>query len=348
MFETLELQYLNKLVKGKVRDFPSPKTFHAIKVQCLGHNRIEPFTHVCGQFIVPIFTLVCDMSIQPRQRSDSTPPITRTFLFPTECLVECSEFVQGVFQELRRVYFFACVQRQIGIQTKIYPYALTCSRIGFGRGIVSDDIKPIGANCIAKDLDISDISVPGTVLVKRKPTLLKLKGVRGFVPRFERDSNTSFFYEVSRLKLGRTVAVFAFELRQSAKPVKKSVIRDVDTDNHLVKACRVVSMPSVFLYASTTCSSGVVSDTVPHTDRSGDNIAAPKQGSGYAHRPSRQAYCLYACFVGVRVSDTYASYACIFVFAFVFSSTFTYHAFIPYNVGGKHVAERLRVVCLPT
>ena len=25
-----------------------------------------------------------------------------------------------------------------------------------------------------------------------------------------------------------------------------------------------------------------------------------------------------------------------------------YRAFIPYYVGGKHVAERLRVVCLPT
>ena len=245
MLETLEFQYLNKLVKGKVRDFASPKTFHAIKVQCLSGNKVKPSAEVSGKFPMPISALICDMSIQPRQRSDSTPVVIRTFLFTAQCLVEFAKFLQGVFQEFRRIYLLSCVQRQIRLQTEIYPYALTCSRIGFGRGIVSYNIKPIGANCITKDLDIADISFPFTVLVKRKPTLLKLKGLRGCVPRFERESDTPFFYEVSRLELRRTVAVFAFKLRQSAEPVKKSVVSDMDTDNHFVKRVPRVSTSSV-------------------------------------------------------------------------------------------------------
>ena len=33
MFDTLGLQNLNKLMKGKVRDFASPEPFHTVKVQ---------------------------------------------------------------------------------------------------------------------------------------------------------------------------------------------------------------------------------------------------------------------------------------------------------------------------
>ena len=42
MFETLILQYLNKLPKGKVGDFPSPETFHTSKVEFLSRNRVKP------------------------------------------------------------------------------------------------------------------------------------------------------------------------------------------------------------------------------------------------------------------------------------------------------------------
>ena len=245
MFETFELQNLNKLVKGEVRDFPSPQAFHTVKIQRLGGEGIKPFAQVCSTLVMPVFALVADVPIEPCEFTDTSPPIARTFLFPTQCLTQCSQFVQGVFQELWRVYLLTCAERQIGIQAEVYPYALTCSRIGVGRGIVSYNIHPKCANCVAKDLEIADISIPFTVLVKRKPTFLKLKGVRGFVPRFERESDTPFFYEIRRLELGRTVSVFAFELRQSAKSVKKAIIGDVDTDNHFIK--RVAGYPRPML-----------------------------------------------------------------------------------------------------
>ena len=63
MFETLKLQYLNKLPKGKVGDFPSPETLHTSKVEFLSRNRVKPSAQVCSKFPMPIFALVGDMPI---------------------------------------------------------------------------------------------------------------------------------------------------------------------------------------------------------------------------------------------------------------------------------------------
>ena len=246
MFQTLELQYLNKLSKGEVRDFASPKTFHTVKVECLGHDGIKPSAKVRCTFVVPIFALIRNLPIETGEFADSTPPVVRTFDLTRKAFMEFTELIQGVFQGLRMFDFFTRVQCQIRLQPEIYSYALTCSRIGFGRGIIRDNVKPKCSNGnLPKDLDIANSPFPFTVLVKRKPTLLKLKGLRGFVPRFERESDTPFFYEVRRLKLRRTVAVFALEFRQSAKSVKKAIVCDMDTSNYLVK--RIARYPSPVL-----------------------------------------------------------------------------------------------------
>ncbi len=41
MFETLELQNLNKLPKGKIGDFASPEAFHTRKVQRFGRDKVK-------------------------------------------------------------------------------------------------------------------------------------------------------------------------------------------------------------------------------------------------------------------------------------------------------------------
>ena len=235
MFGTLELQYLNKLSEGKVGDFASPKPFHAFKIQRLDGDGIKPSAKVCGKFPMPIFALVSDMPIQPHELTDSTPPIVRASNLSAKCFVERSEFVQGVLQRLGVLIFLTRVERQIGVHTEIYPYALTCSRIGFSCGVVCDDIQPIGANRIAKDLDIANNAFPITVMVERKPTFVELQGLRGFIPRLERKSDTSILKFVARLELRRTIAIFAFELRQPAKSIKKALIGGVKADNHSVK-----------------------------------------------------------------------------------------------------------------
>jgi len=194
---------------------------------------------------MPISALVGDMSIEPCEFSDSTPPIVRTFDFTRSAFAEFSEFFQGLFQELWRLYFLTNVECQVGVHTEIYPYALTCSKIGFSCGVVCDDIKSIGANRVAKDLDIADIAVPVAMVMERKPTFIELQGLRRFVPFFERNANTTFFKKITTLKLRRTITVFAFELRQATESVKKAFIGGIKTNNHSVK--RVARYPSPML-----------------------------------------------------------------------------------------------------
>jgi len=100
MFQTLILQYLNKLVKSEVGDFTSPEAFHTLKVQRLGDNVVKLTTQVSGAFIVPISALVGDLAIKSCQLSDGTPPVTRTLLLATHGFVEFAELVQGLFQGL--------------------------------------------------------------------------------------------------------------------------------------------------------------------------------------------------------------------------------------------------------
>ena len=110
MFSTLILQYLNKLVKGEVRDFTSPEAFHTLKVQRLGNDRVKPFAQVGSNLVVPVLALVGDMLIQPRKVSDSTPPVIRTFDLSADSFVEGAKFFQGVFEKLWRLFLFAVLK----------------------------------------------------------------------------------------------------------------------------------------------------------------------------------------------------------------------------------------------
>ena len=223
MFLTLILQYLNKLVERKIGDFASPQAFHTLKIQRLGDDGIKPFAQVGSNLVVPVLALVGDMPIQARQLPHSTPPIVRTFHLSADRFVECSEFFQGVFQKFWRVFLFAGAKGQVGLHPEVYSYALTCSRTGFGCRCVCNNIEPIGANAIPKDLDIAHFTLPLAVLVESEPTFIELQRFSGFVPRFEREANTSCFKEIRRLELRRTIAVFTFRLWKSTKSGKESL-----------------------------------------------------------------------------------------------------------------------------
>ncbi len=235
MFLTLRLQYLNKPPKGKVGDFASPETLHPSKVQCLSRNSVKTSAQVGSNLVVPVLTLVGDMPIQPRNLTDTTPPIVRTFDFTRKAFAECSEFLQGLVEKLWRLFLFPIAKCQVCLHTKIYSYALTCSRIGVGGGVICDNVKPIGSNTITKDLDIANFTLPFTVLVEREPAFIELQRLRRCVPRFERNTDMTFFKQIRRLKLRRTIAILTLELWKSAKSVKEPFISDMDTDNHSVK-----------------------------------------------------------------------------------------------------------------
>ena len=93
--------------------------------------------------------------------------------------MEGAEFRQGLFQELGRMYLFASAQGQVGIHAKVRTYAFTCSGQDFFGGIICQNIEPISANSITKDLDILNSPFPVAVLVERQPAFVELKGLRG-------------------------------------------------------------------------------------------------------------------------------------------------------------------------
>ena len=215
MFETLECQNLNKLSKSKVRDFASPEAFHTVEIQRFGRDKVKTPAQVGSKFIVPITPLVGDMPIETCEFMHSTPPVARTFDFTRKTFVEFAKFFQGFFQELRRLYLLPRVQREKSVfHTEVCAYTFTRSRQDFFRGIIGHNIKPIRANTVAKDLEITDVFLPIAVLVESEPTLIKLVELLRFrIPLPKRDTDTSLFKFVARLELRRAVASFAFELR---------------------------------------------------------------------------------------------------------------------------------------
>ena len=255
MFDTLILQYLNKLVKGEVRDFPSPQAFHTIKVQRLSNDRIKPFAQVGSNLVMPVLALVADFPIEPGELANSTPPIPGTFLLARKGFVQGSEFFQGAFQKLRRLFLFPSAKCQVRLQPGfglgidqihslyyiVYSYALTCSRTGFGGGVVCNHVKPIGANTITKYLNIANFTVPVAVLVKREIAFVELQRFSRCVPRFEREPDTPCLKEIRRLELRRAVSSFALELWKSTKSIKETFVSDVNTDNYFVK--RITGYP---------------------------------------------------------------------------------------------------------
>ena len=167
MFRTLKPQYLNKLSEGKIGDFASPKSFHAVKIQSFRHYDIKPSTEVSGKFPMPIFALVGNMPIQPHECSNSTPPIARTFDFTRKTFVEFAEFLQGLFQKLWRLYFLTCVQRQKCVfHTEVCPNAFTCCQQNFNVVRIRCDTYPIVAASITFDSDMSYITRPLAVFKK--------------------------------------------------------------------------------------------------------------------------------------------------------------------------------------
>ena len=161
MFETLELQYLNKLVKGnQVRDFASPKPFHTLKVERLGSDTVKPSAKVGCKFPVPIFALVGNFTVKPCQFSQSAPPIARAFDFARQAFAKGAKFVQGRFEGLRMLYLLTGVQRQIRLHTEVCSYTFTRSGQHFFGGVIRDDVEPKRSNAIPTDLDIADVPLP--------------------------------------------------------------------------------------------------------------------------------------------------------------------------------------------
>ena len=268
MFQTLILQYLKKLVKSEVRDFPTPEAFHTLKVERLGGDQVEPSAKVCRKFPVPISALVRNFAVKSGEFSERTPPIVGTFYFPTEVSVELTKLFQGLFQGLRMLNLLTRVQGQIGLHTEVRSYTFTCSGQDFFSRVIRDDVEPKRSDSISTNLDITDSAVPIAMVVIQDIAILENELLFDGIPLLERQANRAFrkwrgflvgglcINLVSCLELRRTVFMPFLELRGTDTsttlaifdPIKESLVGDMDTDNHRIE--RVTPYPhSVFLGA---------------------------------------------------------------------------------------------------
>ena len=98
MFLTLILQYLNKLVEGKVRDLTTPQVFHTVKVQRFNRNRIKLLTKFACQLPMKVFALVADFPIETCYLSHIPPPAIRTFLLTAQSLLRDRSLFKDCFK----------------------------------------------------------------------------------------------------------------------------------------------------------------------------------------------------------------------------------------------------------
>ena len=228
MFLTLILQYLNKLVEGEVGDFPSPKPFHAVKVQGFNRNRIELLTQFRGELPLKVFALVHDFPIETGELPYTPPPAVRTFLFTRKTFVEGSKFAQGVLQRLGVLFLFTRAERQIRVfHAEVCPNTLTRCWQRFAFYKICDYIQPIVTTSVALYRDTADISFKLTVLMERISNFI-MSPFTG-IPFSEIEGDAILLQRPTCLFEGEGFKLMPFlDTRSTAKPLKKTHIRLVN------------------------------------------------------------------------------------------------------------------------
>ena len=200
MFAALILQYLNELVEGKVRDFTSPEAFQvSVKVQGFNGNRIKLLTKFACQLPMKVFALVGNFAIETGDLSYTPPPTTRTFDFTRKAFVEGSQFLQGVFQRLRVLFFLTRAKCQICVlHAKVCPNALTCCRQRFKIRAGCCYANPIVTASITFDGNTTHSSMPLAVFMESIRDFIKLPFACFRIPLTEGEGNTIVFQRPPR------------------------------------------------------------------------------------------------------------------------------------------------------
>ena len=234
MFDTLILQYLNKLVERKIGDFTTPQAFHTLKVQGFNGNRIKLLTEFGSKLPMKIFALIADFPIQACELSHTPPPPVRTFFFTTQGFVERPKFVQVRFQRLWMLFLLTRAERQICVfHAEVCPNTLTRRWQRFRFYKVGDYIQPIVTTGISFDRDTTDVSIELTVLMERISNFILSPFT--VIPFPEIEGEAIVFEKPTRLFEGEGLELMAFlDLRSTPEFLEKSVIRQVNASEFLL------------------------------------------------------------------------------------------------------------------
>ena len=232
MFDTFELQNLNKLVEGKVRDFASPEAFHTVKVKSFGGDSIKPSAQVRCKLPVKVFALIADFPIETGELTDSTAPTVRTFDFTRKTFVACSELIQGLFQRLWVLDLLTRAKCQICVfHAEVCPNTSTCCQQHFSIYNVCGDAKPIITTSVAFECYAVDVSVPLAVFEERKWHFIKPPLARIGMPLTKCNRHAIIFQFPTRLsrKGDRLKLVFRFHMRSTPKFIEKTIVCLINT-----------------------------------------------------------------------------------------------------------------------
>ena len=227
MFLTLILQYLKKLIEGKVGDFTSPKPFHTAKVQRLKDDGIKLLAKFRGELPMKVFALIADFPIEVCNLSHTPRPAVRTFDFTRKAFVERPKLLQGLFQELWVLYLLTRVEREKSVfHAEVCPNTLTRCWQRFRFYKVGDEIKPIITTSVAFYRETVDIPVKLAVLVKCISHFIMSPFT--FIPFSEIESEAIVFQRPTRLFQRQGLEPMPFlNLRSAAKFLEKTLIGKV-------------------------------------------------------------------------------------------------------------------------
>ncbi len=187
LFLTLIFQYLNKLIERKVRDFPSPEAFHAVKVQGFNGDGIKLLAQFRGELPMKVFALVADFPIQTCDLSHTLPPTVRTFNFTRKAFVEGSQFLQRLFQRFGVLFFLTRAECQVCVfHTEVCPNAFTCCRQRSKIRVGCDYAEPIVSAVVSLECDTTERAVPLTVFMESIRDFIILPFPRLWIPFTER------------------------------------------------------------------------------------------------------------------------------------------------------------------
>ena len=232
MFLTLILQYLNKLIEGKVGNLTPPQAFHAVKVQSFKDNRIKLLAKFAGELPVKVFALVADLPIETCESSNTSPLAVRTFLFTTQRLVERPKFLQVRFQRLWVLYLFTRGKCQICVfHTEVRPNAFTCCWQGSKIFVGRRDTKPISTATITLYRNLANRSMPLAVLVKSICDFIKLPFTCLWIPLAKTQGHTIIIQRpTSRTRIRKRLKLTSrLNMRSTPKFLKETVIRLMNT-----------------------------------------------------------------------------------------------------------------------
>ena len=191
-----------------------------------------------------VFALVADFPIQTCDLSHTPPPTVRTFNFTRKAFVEGSQFLQGLFQRVRVLFFLTHAECQVCVfHAEVCPNAFTCCRQRSKIRVGCDYAEPIVSAIVSLDCDTADTSMPLAVLMES--IWYFIKSPLTLLPLTEGERDTIIFQRppgFSR-KGDRLELVSLFDVRSTPEFLEKPIICQMDTFQLLLNCLAWQSIP---------------------------------------------------------------------------------------------------------